>query len=419
MTRLARIVLPSAFTLVPWLDASAAAPTDEVARWNKIVTDTTAASELAEDPITESRLLAIVHLAIHDAVASIDPQFETYAARLPAAKGASIDAAIAAAASTSLGELLPSSRPTIEAALRASLAAIPDGEAKSTGVEIGRKAAAALLAARKDDGSATTVEYRPGTKPGDYRPTPPDFTPAWMTHWGRVKPFVLGSSAQLRPEPPPAVGSAQATRDLEEIRAIGAKESSTRTDEQGEIARFWYEASTQGWNRIAREVAASRNLAPARSARLFALVNVAMAEGFIAGFEAKYHYAYWRPATAIRASGDAEWLNYLPTPPVPDYPSTHTVLGASAATVLARFFETDFVAFTTTSGAPYGGITRRFWSFSEAARENGASRMLAGIHFRTAVNAGYRQGEEVGTFVFEHALRPVDARESKPVSSTR
>src|SRR5262249_30679185 len=160
---------------------------------------------------------------------------------------------------------------------------------------------------------------------------------------------------------------------------------------------------------IARGVAASHGLGPAESARLFALLNLAMADGFIAGFEAKYHYAYWRPATAIREGGEPSWLSYLPTPPVPDYPSTHTVLGAAAATVLARFFGTDFVSFSTTSGAPYAGITRRFFSFSEAARENGASRILAGIHFRTAVNAGYRQGEDVGTWTFEHALRPSGA----------
>jgi membrane-associated phospholipid phosphatase len=133
-----------------------------------------------------------------------------------------------------------------------------------------------------------------------------------------------------------------------------------------------------------------------------------MADGFIGGFESKYYYNYWRPVTAIRERGDSEWLSYLWTPPVPDYPSTHTVLGAAAATVMARFFNTDLVSFSMTSGAPYPGITRKFWSFSEAARENGASRILAGIHFRTAVNEGYMQGERIGTWAFEHALRPAN-----------
>jgi hypothetical protein len=227
-----------------------------------------------------------------------------------------------------------------------------------------------------------------------------------MAQWGDVTPFALKSSSQFRPTPPPEIDSAPAKRDVAQVSTIGGKDSAARNDEQSQIARFWYENSTQGWNRITRTVAQSRQLDEWDSARLLALVNVAMADGFISGFEAKYHYAFWRPVTAIRAGGAKEWLSYLPTPPVPDHPSTHTVLGAAAATVLARFFGNDFVAFQSTSGAPYPDIQRSFWSFSEAARENGASRVLAGIHFPTAVRAGYQLGEDVGTFVFEHVLRP-------------
>ena len=252
--------------------------------------------------------------------------------------------------------------------------------------------------------------YTPGTKPGDYRPTAPDFKPAFLPHWGSVTPFVLNSSAQVRCPEPPAVDSLRALADLEEVKAIGGSKSATRTAEQSEIARYWYKNSPQGWNRIAREVSAARQFDVWENARLFALVNLAMADGFIAGFEDKYHCNYWRPVTAIREGGDREWLSYLPTPPVPDYPSTHTVLGAAAATVMARFFNTDFVSFSMTSGTPYPNITRKFWSFSEAARENGASRILAGIHFTTAVNAGYIQGERIGDWVFEHALRAADPR---------
>ena len=142
-----------------------------------------------------------------------------------------------------------------------------------------------------------------------------------------------------------------------------------------------------------------------------------MADGFIAGFESKYHFNYWRPVTAIRAGGDREWLTYLPTPPVPDYPSIHTVLGAAAATVMARFFNTDSISFSMTSGAPYPNITREFWSFSEAARENGASRILCGIDFSSAVNAGYIQGKSIGNWVFEHALRPANPEPASTPSS--
>src|SRR5262249_27319690 len=184
-------------------------------------------------------------------------------------------------------ELLPSSRATLDAALKESLAAIPDGDAKLAGIEVGRSSAAAILAARKKDGADQPIDVPAGTKPGEYRPTPPDFTPAWMGHWGQVKPFVLESSAQFRPEPPPAVGSPQALRDIDEVKAAGAQEHPSRNQEQTEIARFWYENSTQGWNRIAREVATARHLGTSASARLFALLNVGMADGFIAGFEAK------------------------------------------------------------------------------------------------------------------------------------
>jgi membrane-associated phospholipid phosphatase/methionine-rich copper-binding protein CopC len=367
--------------------------------------------------MTESRIFTILHVAIHDAVNAIDRRHEPYRAQTLLAPGASIDAAIAAAAHATLTNLMPAANSTFDAVYEEALLKIADGEAKQRGLEIGRQAAATILVARKNDGSNRTVTRAPGTKPGEYRPTPPDFTPAFFAHWGNVTPFVLKSPAQFRPVPPPAVKSAQALADLKEVKTIGAEKSATRTDEQSEIARFWYENSTLGWNRITREVAIAQQLDVVENARLFALVNLAMADGFIGGFEAKYHYNYWRPASAIREAGDSLWINYLWTPPVPDYPSTHTVLGASAAAVLERFFGTDFVNFTMTSGAPYPGITRKFWSFSEAARENGASRVLAGIHFSTAVNAGYLQGSQIGTLVFEQALRPVVASQAVPTST--
>lgn len=395
--------------------AAISASADEVVRWNRIATE--AAATAQTDPLTESRIFAILHIAIHDAVNAIDHRYAPYRAPTLLAPDASTDAAIAAAAHATLIQLMPAAKSAFDAAYEEALLKIADGEAKKRGLEIGRQAAAAILSARKNDASDRTVTREPGTKPGEYRPTPPDFTPAWFAHWANVTPFVMKLPAQFRPVPPPAVNSAQALADLKEVKRIGAKESATRTAEQSEISRYWYENSTQGWNRIAREVAMAQKLEVLESARLFALVNLAMADGFIGGFEAKYYYTYWRPATAIREAGDAEWLSDLITPPVPDYPSTHTVLGAAAAAVLERFFGTDFVNFTMTSGASYPGITRKFWSFSEAARENGASRVLAGIHFSTAVNAGYLQGSRIGTWVFEQALRPIRAPQTVPASA--
>jgi hypothetical protein len=398
---LARAAVAAALLSLSHLPARA----DEVLRWNGVATDAAAAAQT--DPLTESRAFAILHVAVHDAVNSIDRRYTTYAEPLPAATSADASAAVATAAHDTLVALFPAGREAFDAALRDALGGIENGSARSAGVAVGRQAAARALAARRNDGSGATVRYEPGRAPGAYRPTPPDFTPAFMAHWGRITPFALRSAAQFRPQPPPRVWSAEAQADVEEVGRVGGKHGSVRSDEQSEIARFWYENSTQGWNRIARTVARERGLGLWENARLFALLNVAMADGFIAGFEAKYHYNYWRPATAIREGGDAGWLNYLDTPPVPDYPSTHTVLGAAAAAVLARFFETDFVTFAATSGDPYPGLTRRFWSFSDAARENGASRVFAGIHFTTAVRAGYEQGEVVGAWVFDNTLRPL------------
>jgi hypothetical protein len=388
---------------------------DEVLRWNRMATDAAVATQT--DPLTESRAFAILHVAVHDALNAIDARYGTFSARLSAPRRADARAAAATAAHDTLVALFPAARNGFDATLEQSLAAIPDGPAKAEGVSVGQDAAARTLAARRDDGSGATVAYQPGRTPGAYRPTPPDFTPAFMAHWGRVAPFTLRSAAQFRPLAPPPVSSAHARADLDEVARLGVKLGSLRSEEQSEIARFWYESSPQGWNRIARTVAEKRGLGLWENARLLALVNLAMADGFIAGFEAKYHYNYWRPATAIRAGGNADWLNYLDTPPVPDYPSTHTVLGAAAAAVLARFFETDFVTFTATSGAPYPGLTRHFWSFSEAALENGASRILAGIHFRTAVRAGYEQGDAVGAWVFDNALRPVGSAQTHAANS--
>jgi YHS domain-containing protein/membrane-associated phospholipid phosphatase len=393
------------------------ASVDEVTRWNQIATD--ASTIPNTDPLTETRIFAIVHVAIHDAVNAVESRYEPYLPKTSSAPGASVEAAIAGAAHDTLVALLPESKVSYDAAMEETLRTVTDDSRKTAGLQVGRAAAAAILKARENDGANRTVQYTPGTKPGEYCPTPPDFTPAFKPNWGSLTPFVLTSSAQFRPPEPPVVNSPNALADIEEVKTIGGSKSVTRTAEQSEIARYWFENSPRGWNRIAREVAGARQFDVWENARLFALVNLAMADGFIGGFECKYHYNYWRPVTAIRERGDSEWLSYLWTPPVPDYPSTHTVLGAAAATVMARFFNTDLISFSMTSGAPYPGITRKFWSFSEAARENGASRILCGIHFRTAVNEGYIQGTRIGEWVFQHALRPANppqATTSSPAS---
>jgi hypothetical protein len=310
------------------------------------------------------------------------------------------------------------------------LAGIPDGSAKSEGIAVGQAAAAAILTVRAADHATTQVAYTPGTQPGDWVPTPnpvpfdppaaADLLPAALSGWGQVTPFVLRRSSQFEPDGPPRLSGKRYARDYNEVKAIGEKNSTTRTAEQTSIARFWYEGSPAGWSRIARVVADSHGLDSWDTARLLALVNLAMADGFIAGFQAKYEFNFWRPVTAIRAGdmdgndatvADPLWSTLLNTPAIPDYTSTHSVLGGAAAAVLRRFFHGDDVAFTTTSGVPFAGLTRSFASFSKAAAENGESRIYAGIHFRSAVEDGIEQGNRIGRFVFRHALLPVDGEE--------
>ena len=414
---------------------------DPVSYWN--TTAVQAFVTTGQGGASSSRTLAIVQVAVHDALNAIDSRYERYAFTGNAQPGASVDAAIAAAAHDSIvGTIAVGALPfpgfgsaasqaaaivPVNLAYTAALAAIPDSPSKSDGIAIGQASAAAILALRSTDHALDFAPYTPGTEPGDWRPTPNPVPPnpaaggvglaaATLTWWGSVTPFVLRRSSQFEPNEPPKLSKKLWARDYNEVKEIGSQNSASRTADQSSIARFWYEGSPQGWSRIALVVADSENLDLWDRAWLLALVNLAMADGFIAGFETKYHYNFWRPVTAIRLGdtdgndetvADAAWSTYLNTPSIPDYTSTHSVLGGAAAEVLRRFFGRDDVAFTTTSGVPFAGITRSYTSFSQAAAENGESRIYAGLHFRTAVEDGIDQGKRIGHFVFTHALQPL------------
>jgi len=414
---------------------------DRVGNWN--VTAITATAMAGQNGVVQSRSLATAQVAVHDALNAIARRFEPYAFDGGIDPAASPDAAIATAAHDALVGLIPvgalpfvgfgsvaqqmAAVTFVNTTYTADLATIPDGNAKTRGIAVGHAAAQAILALRLVDGATTFVPYTPGTDPGDWQPTPNplpfdppaagDRLPAVVPGWGNITTFVLRSSDQFLADGPPDLTSDRYTRDYDEVKAIGSKVSAVRTAEQELIARFWYEGSPVGWSRIARVVAQNRGLDPWQSARLLALINLAMADGFIEGFEGKYTYNFWRPVTAIRAGDtdgnddtipDPTWDSLLNTPAIPDYPSTHSVLGGAASEVLRRFFHHDDISFTTTSGAPFAGITRSFASFSDAALENGNSRIYAGIHFRAAVEDGIAEGKEIGRFVFTHALKPVD-----------
>jgi len=428
-TTMMMLMLATAMTTAP-----AALTTDDVVTWNARTLTVIATN--GQNGIVQTRSLAMVHAAIHDALNAIQPRYGRYLFQDSVPSDTSADAAIASAAYHVLAALIPAygspaqraaATAQLDAFYSSSLAAIPDTPAKTAGITVGASAAGTILDARLEDGaSLANTPYIPLDGPGFWQPTPNPvpadplaggvgFAPALLPRWGDVTPFILRTGAQFRPDGPPSLTSDQYTVDYNEVKAVGEQFSATRTAEQSEIARFWYEGSQVGWNRIGQVVATDRGLDLWEQGRLFALLNFAMADGFIAGFNAKYEYDFWRPVTAIRAGdtdgnpsteADPSWSTYLNTPAIPDHPSTHSVLGAAAAEVLGRFFADDHIAFTTTSGAPFAGITRSFTSFTQAAHENADSRVFAGLHFRTACRDGLWLGGRIGLFAFRHYLQP-------------
>lgn len=380
-----------------------------VTRWNGIALET-----LPVDPglILDSRAFAILHAAIHDAVNGVSHRYQPYTAQL-SAPGASVDAAVAAAAHDVLVALSPTQQVKVEIAYAAALLAVPEGPAKQAGIKLGQQSAAANLTRRIGDGADTSTSpaYVPNGQPGDYDFTPPFDAPplgpgAVFPGWGKVTPFAIELSQHQVPGPD-ALKSPAYARDVNEVKSIGRLDSVTRTPEQTDIALFWFEFSPMGWNRIANTILVRQRADVWRSARILALVNFALADGYIAGFDAKYHFRFWRPYTAIRKAdsdgnhstrADPNWMPLQAPaffiPPVPDYPSTHSVLGAAAAEVLIRNFG-DHVSFNVIS-TTLPGVTRHFHSLTAASRENGLSRIYGGIHFRHAVNDGLRQGQGIG-----------------------
>ena len=394
-----------------------------------------------DNPLHESRLYAMTHVAIHDALNAIDRRSEPYALDIRVPRSASPEAAVATAArdvlTSQLAELPPPFPKTCrdagvasaEADYTAALASIADTPARRQGVLAGRAAAAAIVAVRAADGSDTPLvvsDYRQGTRPGEYRFTP-DRPFAFAPGWGDVTPFVLRDSAQFRPGPPDALTSRGYARDFEEVKRLGGDGVTTpsaRTADQTQIARFWLESSPLAWNRIARTVSAAREVGLWENARLFGLLNSALADGYVGSFDTKYHYDFWRPVTAIqeadddgnpRTVGDPTWTPLVTTPPIPDHDSAHAVEGAAAATVMRRFFGTDRIRFETcsltlaagsrcTDGSP---VSRSYRSLSEAAVENGLSRILIGFHFRRAVDAGLDHGRAIGNRAVDRFLLPV------------
>lgn len=364
-----------------------------------------------------SRINAMTHIAMHDALNAVAPRYQTYAFHQKNSEADPI-AAAATAAYEVLVNQLPDQKPMLDGRLAASLAAVPEGTGKTQGIELGKKAAAAILALRQNDGAFQDPIgiIVPSVEPGEYQVVPP-FDFVFAPFWKTMPTFSLQKPEQFRITPQPAITSQTYTDDFNEVKRIGQKDSPQRSADQTAIAKFWYEFSESGWNRVTRTAAADRKLDLLSTARLFALVNMALTDAYTAGWDSKFYYNFWRPYTAIRAAetdgnpnteADPNWEPSEPTPPVQDYPSTHSALGNAAAMVLAKVLG-DNTPFTMTSPTAFpAGSTRSFTSFSQAADENAESRILAGIHFRFSCEKGQELGNQIGKWTVEQHLKPVE-----------
>jgi PAP2 superfamily len=369
-----------------------------------------------------TRSFAIMHAAIYDAVNAIDKTHEPYLVRLrDVSRSASQDAAASAAAHEVLVALYPNFQATLDNQLKQSLALIPDGPDKTEGITIGKTVADQILAARSSDGSnAQLVPFVFGNAPGDFQSTPPNFPSPQFTNWSHVTPFALESASQFRLGPPPALTSDAYTDAFNEVKSLGIVNSITATADQMLTGHFWNGAIQNYWNEITQTATIGHNLNTARTARLFALLNLSFADGVIAFYDTKYTYNFWRPVTAIRAAAsdgnpgtlaDPNWLPEVTnTTPDPSYPGAHAVLSAAGASVLNSFFgKKDFDLIVTSEVLP--GVTRSFTNFSAANKEATLSRIFAGVHFRTDLTSGNRMGSEVADFVVDNFMTPVHGRD--------
>ena len=382
---------------------------DVVTDWNNAALDAIR-TDRTPPPIA-SRALAILHASIYDAVNGIARTHERYLVPSVAPAGASRPAAASAAAHKALVHLFPANASNFDALHAAILAGIPDGAHKRAGIIWGEFVATVIQFARANDGSNAVVPPPVGSGPGVWVPTPPAFLPYLLPQWGFVVPFGMNSSSQFRPPGPPSLDSQQYAADYEEVKQLGALVGSTRTEEQTEIALFWADgAGTETppghWNSIAQIIGEAQGNTLEENARLFALLNIAMADAAICSWDAKYTFNFWRPVTAIAfAEPDLNWMSFIVTPPFPDYTSGHSTFSAAAATVLPLFYSTEDLPFTTGSDF-LPGVFRSFSTCLDAAEEAAASRIYGGIHFRSASEDGLRAGTSIGEWTVTNYLQP-------------
>ena len=360
-------------------------------------------------PAQQSRAMSMLHIAMFEAVNAIELRYTPYKLTLSADRSTSKEAAAAVAAYDVLLAIYPDQKAVLDTALTASLSGIPETEGKSNGIVLGKKAAEGVIAFRASDGSNAQESYRPYTKPGVYVPT---IVPLFSTI-GATTPWVMTSGSQFRPGPPPALDSETWTRDVNEIREIGARNSTVRTAEQTTIGRFWFLVGPRSYNPIVRQAAMAKNMDVVDCARLFALTSIAGNDALVAVFDAKYQYNLWRPVTAIRNADitqnpatprEESWLPLGDTPMHPEYPCAHCITSAAISTVLRNIVGEEFGEFSLTSPtAP--GVTRKWSRLQDYSDEVANARIYAGFHYRFSTEVGKDMGKKIGELTVATQLR--------------
>jgi len=372
---------------------------DVVLDWNEIgLARAMAARQLPPDA---ARTMAIMHVAMFDAANAVEAKYQPYAYRGGRRAGASVEAAAVAAAHGALARLFPDQAQALEAAQAASLSRIAEGDAKSAGVALGREVAAQCLQMRAEDGSGKPGSYKPRGEAGAYVVTAYPVS----SEWARVKPFVMSDAAQFRPPPPPALDGEQWSRDLAEIREVGSRASASRSREQTDVARFWAVTGPASWNPLVRALAQSRTASLVDNARLFAQVNMAATDAFIAVFEAKYAYGFWRPITAVRHDdADPAWLPLIDTPMHPEYPCAHCISSAAVGTVLEAHFGRGAIPAVSMTSPTAPGVTRSWSRIADYVSEVSNARVWGGVHYRNSAEVGERMGRRIGALAVERHL---------------
>jgi hypothetical protein len=414
-SRISRATFFTSLVAVALLTSSARC--DVIMDWNAKADAIGIEKQLPNVP--NARVQAMLHVAMFEAVNAIDRRYAPYKLNLAAERTISKEAAAASAAYDILVALYPDQKADLDATLAASLSGIAETEAKSKGIELGKKAAAGIIALRANDSSDKTENYRPYATPGIYVPTtlPIESTSPALTPW------VMGTGSQFRPGPPPVLSSETWTRDLNEIRETGSRNSSRRTAEQTNIGRFWFQTGPRTYTPIVKQIAMVRKIDVVDCARLFALSSIAGVDAFIAVFDAKYTYNLWRPVTAIRNADltsnaatprEESWTPLGVTPMHPEYPCAHCIVAAAIATVLQAVAgdEVDAISLTSPT-AP--GVTRKWTRLQDYSDEVSNARVYAGFHYRFSTEVGKDMGKKIGQLTVATQLRgAVASAQPKP-----